>query len=291
MIRQGEIFNRCVDHLFEGMFITDGEMRIVDFNRSAEVLTGLSREELIGRSLEDEILRPAEKERNEPAEPGINTRDGEALLHAKGGYKLPVKVRTLPLKGEDGTDVGAVSLFAEKTMARREQKKIRELVRMAFKDHLTGLVNRRYFETQLAVHVGEFKRFGWGFGVLMADVDHFKAFNDMYGHAAGDEMLKVAAAAMLKGSRENDVACRWGGEEFVMILVLDDAEVLGKVAERIRAKVTESSFEDGGEMLNATISVGATLFLPDDTAESVLKRADSLTYKSKVKGRNTVTIG
>jgi diguanylate cyclase len=153
-------------------------------------------------------------------------------------------------------------------------------------DALTGLHNRRAFDDELNRRVTDFQRKGDPASLMLVDVDHFKKFNDTYGHQAGDEVLRGVARVLYASVRDSDIVCRYGGEEFAVILpgqVGNDAQ---KSAERIRSAVERAVFAIDGQDLNVTISGGVAPITPRDTHESLLRRADEALYASKAAGRN-----
>ncbi|HEY5071393.1 MAG TPA: PleD family two-component system response regulator [Caulobacteraceae bacterium] len=162
---------------------------------------------------------------------------------------------------------------------------------LAVTDPLTGLHNRRYMESQLEALVERAVRGGEPVAALMIDLDHFKHINDSFGHDAGDEVLRVFAVRLASNVRAMDLACRYGGEEFMVIMPdtrLADAE---KIAERIRIHVAGSPFKVGAEnnLLDVTISIGVAATLgAGDGAGALLKRADRAVYEAKAAGRNMV---
>jgi diguanylate cyclase (GGDEF)-like protein len=115
--------------------------------------------------------------------------------------------------------------------------------------------------------------------------------NDTYGHAIGDEALKMIARTLLFSSRSTDMVGRWGGEEFIAVISNTNDQRLQEIAERYRSLVEHSTLPMGDKGLKITISVGATIARPDESSESVIKRADTLLYRSKEEGRNRVTTG
>ena len=120
--------------------------------------------------------------------------------------------------------------------------------------------------------------------------DFFKHFNDTYGHDVGDEVLKMVARTLSNAMRSFDLAGRWGGEEFVLIVVNMDPTALANTAERIRRLVEHSSLTTDDGSLSVTVSIGAVLSQADDTMDSLLKKADQLMYRSKMDGRNRISI-
>ena len=162
---------------------------------------------------------------------------------------------------------------------------------LAVTDQLTGLHNRRYMNGQLEALVKRASLGGDPVAALLIDIDHFKKINDGYGHDVGDEVLQEFAVRLASNVRAIDLPCRYGGEEFVVVMPdtkLEDAE---RIAERIRLHVAGSPFrvKGGSDLLTVTISIGvaATIGL-DDRPEALLKRADEGVYEAKASGRNRV---
>lgn len=168
---------------------------------------------------------------------------------------------------------------------KRNEARIRELM---LTDPLTGLANRRRLNESLEQGIGRSHRHGRPLSVLMADIDHFKKVNDTYGHDVGDEVIRIMANCLRGGIRTNDLAARFGGEEFIVLLEecsLDDAVQL---AERIRKNISEQSLP--AMQHSITASLGVAELGPDETAASLLKRVDQALYFSKEHGRNRVSI-
>lgn len=162
---------------------------------------------------------------------------------------------------------------------------------MAVTDPLTGLHNRRYMSSQLQTLVTRANEGGESVAVLVIDIDHFKLVNDGFGHDAGDEVLREFAVRLATNVRAVDIPCRFGGEEFVVVMPDTALEDAFGIAERIRRSVSAAPFRlmDGGDLLNITVSVGvAASQNMADTPESLLKRADEGVYEAKNSGRNRV---
>ena len=165
-----------------------------------------------------------------------------------------------------------------------------KLVYQSLRDTLTGLFNRRYLKEYLVKEVNRAQRKQQFISILMMDIDHFKRFNDTYGHSAGDLVLKEVGAFLLSQVREYDTACRYGGEELVIVMPdagLDDAVIR---AETIREGIKKLKLKHEGEDLEAiTVSIGVSCF-PDDgiNAEDLIRAADRALYQAKEDGRNCV---
>ncbi|MEB3328128.1 MAG: diguanylate cyclase [Candidatus Sericytochromatia bacterium] len=160
-------------------------------------------------------------------------------------------------------------------------------------DMLTGLHNRRFFQDQSAREIELSKRHHRNLSVIMLDVDHFKKFNDTYGHAVGDEVLKVVGRVLPQILRASDIPCRFGGEEFVVLCPDTDAPGAARVADRIREAISKVELLDleGKPVRQITASLGVSSLLPtDERVAEVLERADTALYACKAGGRNQVQI-
>jgi diguanylate cyclase (GGDEF)-like protein/PAS domain S-box-containing protein len=169
--------------------------------------------------------------------------------------------------------------------------RLRDALRtQSIKDPLTGLYNRRYLEEMLEREIRRAVRSEQSLGILMLDLDHFKKFNDTYGHEAGDTVLREAAAFFLKSIRAEDIVCRFGGEEFVVILPTADLNSSHNRGEKIRSKLRELNVRHQGQSLGAiTVSVGvAALPIHGMSAKELLEAADAALYRAKREGRDRV---
>ncbi|MES2342252.1 MAG: diguanylate cyclase, partial [Pseudomonadota bacterium] len=162
---------------------------------------------------------------------------------------------------------------------------------LAVTDQLTGLHNRRYMVGQLDALVKRASLGGDPVAALLIDIDHFKKINDGYGHDVGDEVLREFAVRLASNVRAIDLPCRYGGEEFVVVMPDTKIEDAERIAERIRLHVAGSPFRvmGGAELLTVTISIGVAATLgAGDKPEALLKRADEAVYEAKASGRNKV---
>ncbi|MGB6172627.1 MAG: PleD family two-component system response regulator [Xanthobacteraceae bacterium] len=178
---------------------------------------------------------------------------------------------------------------------RRYTERLRDNVQMsiemAITDALTGLFNRRYMESHLGTLIEQAAARGKPLSALVVDIDYFKAINDSHGHDAGDDVLRDFALRIKRSIRGIDLACRYGGEEFVIIMPETDMAVAAMVAERLRRRIAAEPFAiaQGSRQIPVTISIGiAGLRGKDDTAPALLKRADQALYRAKRDGRNRV---
>ncbi|MEZ5998358.1 MAG: PleD family two-component system response regulator [Hyphomonas sp.] len=196
------------------------------------------------------------------------------------------------------TPVDKQELLARvRTQARRSRyiemlrRRVDKGLELSVIDQLTGLYNRRYMMSQLHQLMQRSVMGGKPVSVLMADIDHFKAVNDTFGHDAGDEVLKEVADRLQENVRPMDIVCRPGGEEFLVIMPETPGDLACAAAERIRRAVAAIPFRVGGgdQELSITLSAGvSTITGPDDTIADLTKRADQALYQAKTAGRNRV---
>jgi two-component system cell cycle response regulator len=167
---------------------------------------------------------------------------------------------------------------------------MQKMAQMATYDELTGLYNRRYFNACLAGEIERCKRFTSGFSLFLTDVDYFKKVNDTDGHPAGDQVLRQAANILKGCLRTSDVPCRFGGDEFIVILPNATDEDCRKICERFRKNLAREEIVWEDQTIHVTVSIGVTSFAGQqaDNAQALIQRADEALYRAKKKGRNQV---
>lgn len=295
-----EIYEQIVDNVIEGLYLTNTNRVIIYWNKTAERITGYTAEEVVGKSCAYNILRHVDDQGNElckkmcPLAATMSDRvprKAKVYLHHKDGHRVPVLVHVSPLTSKEGGVVGGVEFFKDVSNQEANRLRLLELEQLAMLDPLTELANRRYLERVLASSMEEWSRYQTAFGLLFIDIDHFKAFNDTYGHDVGDDVLKFVAKTISSNARPFDLFGRWGGEEFVGILRNVSADVLLEISNRMLQLVRNAYIRHQNRSLHVTVSIGATLVTDKDTVESLLQRADELMYQSKKTGRDRVVIG
>lgn len=196
--------------------------------------------------------------------------------------------------GEDDNDAEIIDLIAEQLALAIANLRLRETLRQqSLRDPLTNLFNRRYFEENLRREMLRCERKHLPLALLVLDVDHFKAFNDSHGHSAGDAVLAHVGRTMLSLVRAEDLACRYGGEEFTIVMPEADAATALARAEAIRRIVSQSTVHHNGRTLGpVTMSIGVALFPADGvTPELLFEAGDAALYRAKAEGRNRVLGG
>ncbi|WP_200258743.1 sensor domain-containing diguanylate cyclase [Halorhodospira neutriphila] len=273
-------------HVDQSIFITDPEGRILRVNPAFRRTTGFPAEACLQHS-PLELLRPA-------CAHGALLRDilrqtraagswsSEVWIHRRSGEALPIHITLSAIHDEAGRLEHYVGVFYDISHQKALEK---ELERQAFYDQLTGIANRRHFESLLTQEIRRAERYGTPVCLALVDVDHFKTINDAYGHEAGDEILQSVVHALQARLREADVLSRWGGEEFTILLPETHAEQAQRLAESLRAFVEATPLPTGGHV---TISLGLAQYRPGETTKDLLKRSDEALYRAKRLGRNCV---
>ncbi len=297
-----DYYKNLLDKLFDGIVCVDRKKNVTFWNRSAEKISGFSLNEAVGHSVCEKLLTHCPTDNESGCGPKCpvdltladgNTREGELFLKHRDGHNVPVTCRIEPIHDSRGDINGAVQIFHDNSSRIAARNVIEKLRKLALIDPLTGLANRRYLENVLETKTDEMKRYDFSFGLLFIDIDHFKNVNDLYGHDVGDKVLWGVAQNLSTVVRSSDIIGRWGGEEFVAVVLNLGREELVMVAEKMRKTVEELQIPVNGTNVNVTISLGATLAIPEDKLDksSILKKADELLYTSKNEGRNRVTFG
>jgi diguanylate cyclase (GGDEF)-like protein len=215
----------------------------------------------------------------------------EVYLQHRDGYRVPISVRASPIRDGTGRVVGAVEVFSDNSRIAAMTDLNKELQQLSLLDHSTEVGNRRFLEQQLMARLNEQDRYGWRVGVLFVDVDNLKEINDRNDHIVGDRVIRMVARTLVNGIRSFDTVGRWGGDEFVVLIVNVDERQLHAVGEKLRRLIESSGFTEGGDTVHVTISVGGVLAAAGENPEAVIRRADRLMLASKTAGRNRVTVG
>ncbi|GAB1428624.1 GGDEF domain-containing protein [Aminivibrio sp.] len=293
-------FLQMIDVIKETALLLNPDRKVIFWNKAAERLTGFRKEDMIGSLWRDNILVHEDKEGRDLSGEGFPLlltlmdkmpRKAEIFIRHRRGFRIPVSLWSLPFEDEDGQVVGAIELLSEINPERNIRLRMEELERNALLDPLTKVPSRRHLDAELAALFTLWEKRKVPFGVLFLDIDHFKRFNDTWGHDVGDEVLIAVGRALLGSVRPFDILGRWGGEEFLGLFPNITRDFLETIGERLRSVVEKTELETGGERLSVTLSIGGTSTVRGDTAAEMVRRADALMYESKKAGRNRVTIG
>ena len=213
------------------------------------------------------------------------------VIVAQGAWRRAIKLheaRDQLRRGEQALQAANQTLTQRIDEVHALQAQLQEL---AHRDPLTGLYNRRYFEVVIDRELARCRREGEPLALMMIDIDHFKQINDTHGHPAGDEVLTRLGSLLASRSRVSDVACRFGGEEFVLVQPGMSAECALARAEDCRRDFAQQAFRFGDARLQATLSVGIALFpAHGETPAELLRQADRALYLAKSQGRDRVVL-
>lgn len=287
-----------IDHVQTAIVVHAGDSSIEFANPSAATLLGLSQEQMLGRKSIDpawhfvredgspmpvdeypvsRVIRARQPVRDYVV--GIHVAESEPIRWAL--------VDAVPAIGQDGRLRQVIVSFVD--ISERQQQKL-QLEQLASTDTLTGLATRRRLH-ELARHgLARARRSGRPLAMVILDVDHFKLINDRFGHETGDRVLFGLAKLVLGQLREVDIAARWGGEEFCLLLPDTTQQAALDVAERLRARIEAMTmFAPNGTPLRVTASFGAAVSTPDDyDLHRLVEAADQAMYQAKREGRNLV---
>jgi diguanylate cyclase (GGDEF)-like protein/PAS domain S-box-containing protein len=304
--------------IFEGVadaiFIMHRE-RYVDCNPSTLRMFACTREQIIGQS-PPKFSPPHQPDGSDSEEKALeyihSALSGEpqrfewTYIKADGSpFEAEVRLKRLVLGGEPHLlasvrDISEWKRYEEKivnanTQLENRLKEIQklqiQLKEQAIRDPLTGLYNRRYLEENMAQTIARADRYKYPISLVMLDIDHFKIVNDTYGHKAGDEMLVALSELLQSQIRKGDTICRYGGEEFVVLMPRASWETARDRAEQLRLAFGNLHLPYEGKTLNTTLSAGiATLSPENNDIEDAMREADIAMYRSKTEGRNRITV-
>lgn len=290
-----------LENMIEGVLVLDNDQRIADINSAAMRFLALSADSCIGGDAPallanwPQLLQYCNSQTETQGE-----------IHVLGRH---LGVRAVPLHETSRRRCGLLLVLRDISTHRMAEEALRDanarlqahlaeiealqvkLREQAIRDSLTGLFNRRYLEETLQREIAQAFRSGRPLGIVMIDVDQFKEVNDAHGHSAGDAALQALGALLAANTRGGDVACRYGGEEFVLALPGATLEVARERAEQLRLAVEALRVEHAGAILSMTISAGIACYpVHGARADQVLDSADQALYQAKNGGRNRCVV-
>jgi len=292
------IVSRLIEESLDAVLVIDEHGHIRYMNCAMQALSGFQPGEAIGQPLQG-LLPEAygEQERGYFERFLENSTQSEVLgsvrefaIRHRTGEMIPIEMKALDLGVVDA--VHYFGAFCTDLRVRRQAEAknaalLEQLERLAMSDTLTGLPNRRAFETEAGRIVARAKRIQSPITVGIADIDHFKKINDQHGHPAGDEVLSAVSAVLVQAARSSDFVARIGGEEFGLLFPDARPETALAVAERMRRAVQDFSIVTSeGIELKVTISIGLASF--EGSLSEALSHADKALYRAKDQGRNRV---
>jgi diguanylate cyclase len=294
-------FSQIFETINFGLIILDIELKVTHWNNWMERHSGIASKQITGSSLFDffpEINTPRfMRNSNSVLSFGNFSFFSQKLHHFLFPFKPVSSFQSSifehmqqsctmgPLRNDDNKIIGIFLIVQDVTeLVSYEQK----LIEMNIKDGLTGIYNRRFFQTRLGEEFQRHKRYGTKLSLIMFDIDFFKKVNDCYGHQCGDVVLQSVASKISSIIRQTDYLARYGGEEFCCLLPQTDLTGALILAERFRLAIEQQATTCQANTIKVTISLGVSDATSKDSAENLLKRADDALYQAKDSGRNRV---
>jgi diguanylate cyclase (GGDEF)-like protein/PAS domain S-box-containing protein len=296
-LKESELrYRRLFEAAQDGILILDAESgAITDINPFLINLLGYSRQEMMDKKLwEVGAFKDikASKDAFQALRKNEYIRYKDLPLKAKNGDLIAVEfVSNVYKVGNRKVIQCNIRDITDRKQAHKDLLKSKNLLRQqSIRDHLTGLFNRRYLEETMVRELNRASRRNLPVGLILADVDYFKRINDTYGHAAGDAILRKLGEVLRENVRSEDVASRYGGDEFIILLPEASREVTKNRAEKLLEIVRQAIIRFNEVTFESvTLSAGVSVFSEDGAApESILKAADLALYHAKEKGRNRV---
>jgi diguanylate cyclase (GGDEF)-like protein/PAS domain S-box-containing protein len=297
--KQPDNLRHILDHVSDGVYFVDESRRVTWWSQAAERTTGYSADEMVGHRCANDRLVHCDASGKilcgagcplDAVLQGHQPETCHLYVRCKNGSRVPVAVSAYPMVNSRGEVVGVAEIFRSDNGLHRLLDNAAQVNAEAYLDPLTGIANRRFGELCLRQLVEVSPQLQKPGALLFLDVDHFKEVNDSLGHLAGDAVLRAVAQTLRNAVRSNDLVCRWGGEEFLILLAGISRDQMIEVAERCRVLVAQSSCQLDDTLISVTCSIGAAMLHPKDDPHSILARADSAMYHAKRNGRNRVLV-
>ena len=292
--QQIKLFRVLIDSAPDEIHVVDpATLRIIDANEGAWVKLGYTREELLALHVSDIDISDPEMKR---AIGEKLLKDGAATFETyhkrKDGVTFPVEVMIQTVTLDRPYSMAIARDITERKLAQKDVQELQEQLRdQALRDPLTGLYNRRYLDETIKRELIRATRYDQPIGIVMCDIDHFKVVNDMYGHIAGDEVLRDFAEVLRTNVRSSDIVCRFGGEEFLLFFPDMPSDVAYRHAEQLRTALAARRITFGAAVIQVTASFGVAAF-PENgiTQDALIRAADVAMYEAKEAGRDRVVV-
>lgn len=293
--RVDRIFHAVMENSCDTIWILDlPSHRFSYISPSVKFMSGYTAEEVMSWPLE-RVMSPESIQSVQVAlaeslarmargEAGSLVRAVEIQQPHIDGHFIDAEIRATYLLDDKGQPHSIIGITRDISERKRRERELRE---QAIRDGLTGLYNRRYLDATLPRELARARRDNDALAVIMADLDFFKRVNDTHGHDAGDEVLRRLAACLRHHAREGDIPCRYGGEEFVLVMPGLNAVAARERTESLRRMVENMTIVVGEQTVKVTISIGIALFpTHSEDADTLVKYADLALYEAKRSGRN-----
>jgi diguanylate cyclase (GGDEF)-like protein len=272
-----------IENMSDGVIVVDAQNRLVDINPVAEQLLGGSKNSKIGEPVENVFSTWSGV-----VDAFYDVRETQTIIPVGEPPHSYFDLKISPLYDDQHRFLGRLVVWRDITLLKKAQADLQE---QAIRDALTGLYNRRYLDETLERELARAMREVQPMSFVMLDLDHFKSINDTFGHNQGDAVLQKLAALLLSHTRVDDIVCRYGGEEFLIVLPNVNAEIAFQIAERWRKSFVGLTMSPEPREIKVTLSCGISEFPTDgNIKDELISIADQALYRAKQAGRNRVVI-
>jgi len=319
LLRSSEAnFRMLAENMADIVWQINSFFKVTYTNAADERVRGYSNSEIIGVDIREQFTECGQKIFQQEIDKRVELEKSgnkdlamkfELPMRCKDGRELWMEISSSPIYGENGEidgyqgvarDISLRKLHDEKLLQAHQEMESRlleaaeektALQELALHDAMTGLYNRRFLDAAIVREIALSEREQRPLAVIMLDLDHFKNINDRFGHSAGDQVLKALADIMRQTSRESDLICRYGGEEFIAIIPNMTASQAFERAEIWRKQLEQNTVNYGGNEIKITLSAGIAIYPGHGkNGEELILCADEMLYQSKHSGRNQVSI-
>jgi diguanylate cyclase (GGDEF)-like protein/PAS domain S-box-containing protein len=295
-----EIYKSILETLPTGIYLVDRNRKILFWNKGAESISGYLRQDVVGRFLREHLLATSDEitdANSDPSDPlNLALRDGKSstadvsILH-KEGYRVPIVLRTVPIRNVRGGVIGAAECFEKNISASERTRRRTAAADLECLDGVTGIPPPAFTELRLREQLAAFNERHAPFGILLAQVDWVDKFRTTRGPGVVPNILRVVAQTIENSLRPTDLVGCWFEDRFLALLPdCKESEVQG-VANRIRKMVEKSEVEWWGDKFSVTAAFGGAGSRPGDTLELLMQRAEKSLMESISAGGNHVTVG
>jgi diguanylate cyclase (GGDEF)-like protein/PAS domain S-box-containing protein len=295
-----EIFRSILETLPTGVYLVDRHRKILFWNDGAEEITGYLRQDVVGRFLRDHLLATNDEIKknldSDPTDPlSVAFRDGKSttghvsILH-KEGYRVPIVLRTVPIRSDRGIVIGAAECFEKNISASERTRRQLAVAELGMLDEVTGVPNRAYMESRLQESLTNFRERHTVFSILVMQADQMDHFRTTCGPGVVPAILRVVAQTVANSLRPTDIVGCWDENQFVALLTECKEAEVERVGERIRKMVTQSEIEWWGDTFPMTAAFGGAGCREGDTLELLVERAEQSLTESINAGGNRVTV-
>ncbi|MEJ5166239.1 MAG: diguanylate cyclase [Thermoanaerobaculia bacterium] len=288
---KNHLLKNLIENTSLGVFILNEKKEVVLWSRGAKKITGFSFSEVLGKKMEDftiiEIYYKKKEINFEKFLEAYNEKEKTdsnlSYIRHKEKYRFPIEIQLLKVSDEKSGRIFFCGIFKIHDLVVYTKKLINSLKKRANQDFLTKLPNRRFLEFIINKKIQEFKRFSTNFGIILFDINNFKEINDNFGHSTGDNVLREFSKTIKLNLRECDIFGRWGGDEFIAIILMVKKSQLKKISDNFIKIIGKKLFNEKKGGFYIAVSAGFTLVQKEDDLGCLIDRADKNMYRKKLK--------